>query len=68
MSQAPLKLMIPGPIQPEETVLKAMGSPVRPHYGAEFTAYYNQTKDLMKQVFRTQGDLFFYGGFWHGCH
>ncbi len=62
MSDTPLKLMIPGPIQPEDSVLQAMGSPVRPHYGAEFTNFYNQTKDLMKQVFQTQGDLFFMVG------
>lgn len=62
MNQKPLKLMIPGPIQPDEAVLEAMGQPVRPHYGADFTNFYNETKDLMKQVFQTQGDLFFMVG------
>ncbi len=58
MENAQLKLMIPGPIQPSDDVLEAMGSPVRPHYGPGFTAYYNETLDLLRKVFETSGDLF----------
>jgi alanine-glyoxylate transaminase / serine-glyoxylate transaminase / serine-pyruvate transaminase len=52
-----MKLMIPGPIEPDEAVLEAMGSPVQPHYGPEFRDFYNGTIDTIKQVFQTQGDV-----------
>ena len=58
MENKQLKLMIPGPIQPSDDVLDAMGAPVRPHYGPGFTAYYNETLELLRKVFETQGDLF----------
>ncbi len=53
-----LKLMIPGPVQPDSQVLAAMGAPVRPHYGAAFTRYYMETLDLLRKVFETRGDVF----------
>lgn len=51
-------LMIPGPIQPEKNVMDAMGSPVRAHYGPEWTQLYNNTTSMLKTVFGTQGDVF----------
>lgn len=54
----PKKLMIPGPIQPEQEVLQAMGQPVRAHYGPEFRDFYNQTTGYLKKVFDTSGDVF----------
>lgn len=53
-----LKLMIPGPIQPDPAVLEAMGGPVRAHYGDAFTRFYNETIELLKKVFDTREDLF----------
>ena len=47
-----LKLMIPGPVSVEDDVLFQMGQPVRPHYGAEWTADYNETRALLKNVFK----------------
>jgi alanine-glyoxylate transaminase / serine-glyoxylate transaminase / serine-pyruvate transaminase len=58
MSFKPLKLMVPGPVQPADDVLHAMSSPVQAHYGLEWTGYYNETLDLLKQVYQTQGDVF----------
>ncbi len=58
MSMKPLKLMIPGPIQPDPAVLQAMGSPVQPHYGPAWTDFYNQTIDLIRQVMHTRADTF----------
>lgn len=52
------KLMIPGPVEVSKSVLGAMGSPVRPHYGAEWTAFYNDTLAILKKVFNTQADIF----------
>jgi len=51
-------LMIPGPIQPEAEVMEAMGSRVLPHYGAKWTAIYNETTTMLKEVFGTQGDVY----------
>lgn len=51
------KLMIPGPVQPQEVVLNAMGQPVRPHYGDAWRDYYNSTVDLLIKVFQTEGDV-----------
>ncbi len=53
-----LKLMIPGPIQPDRAVLDAMGSPVQAHYGPAWLKVYGGTVDLLKQVFKTEGDVF----------
>jgi alanine-glyoxylate transaminase/serine-glyoxylate transaminase/serine-pyruvate transaminase len=50
-----LKLMIPGPIQPEKDVLDEMGKPVLPHYGEEWTAIYNETVEILKMIFNTTG-------------
>lgn len=52
------KLMIPGPVQPEEDVLDAMGQPVRAHYGPDFRDFYLETVDCLKQVFDTKSDVF----------
>ncbi len=57
-----LKLMIPGPVSVEDDVLFQMGQPVRPHYGADWTADYNETRDLLKQVFKTDGDVHILSG------
>lgn len=54
----PDKLMIPGPVEVSKSVLGAMGSPVRPHYGTEWTAFYNDTLAILKKVFNTQSDVF----------
>ncbi len=53
-----LKLMIPGPIQPDPAVLDALGSPVQAHYGPAWLKVYGGTVDLLKQVFKTEGDVF----------
>jgi alanine-glyoxylate transaminase/serine-glyoxylate transaminase/serine-pyruvate transaminase len=54
--------MIPGPVSVEDDVLFQMGQPVRPHYGADWTADYNETRDLLKQVFKTEGDVHILSG------
>ncbi len=57
-----LKLMIPGPIQPDPAVLDAMGSPVQAHYGPAWLKVYGRTVGLLKQVFKTEGDVFIMPG------
>lgn len=53
-----LKLMIPGPVEPEAEVMEAMGGPVLPHYGPEWTPIYNETTAMLGRVFQTEGDVF----------
>ncbi len=62
MALQPMKLMIPGPVSVDPLVLEAMGEPVQPHYGAEFTEFYLQTTELLKKVFRTNGDVYIMNG------
>lgn len=59
------ELMIPGPVQVAEDVLKEMASPMVAHYGAEWAALFNDTVSLAKQVFRTSGDVFITPGSGH---
>jgi alanine-glyoxylate transaminase/serine-glyoxylate transaminase/serine-pyruvate transaminase len=53
----PEKMMTPGPVPVQESVLREMGSQVRAHYGAEWVSVYKKTVDLLKLVFKTQGDV-----------
>ena len=56
------RLMIPGPIQLAPEVLAEMSKPITPHYGEEWTAFYNETAALLKQIYGTDGDVFLMPG------
>ncbi len=56
------KLFIPGPCEVPDEVLAAMAQPTPRHYGPEWMEVYRETMDLLKQVFRTQNDLFLIPG------
>ena len=53
MSKAPNKplLMIPGPMDPPDEVLRRCGSPVIPHYEGDFPSFYDNLVNKMKIVF-----------------
>lgn len=53
------RLMVPGPVEVSEAVLKAVGEPVRTHYGKEWVAIHNETLDLVRQVMRTSSTKVF---------
>jgi len=53
-----MKLMIPGPVRPEDEALEAMGGPVQAHYGPEWARIHHETLDLLRQVYQTTGDVF----------
>jgi alanine-glyoxylate transaminase/serine-glyoxylate transaminase/serine-pyruvate transaminase len=57
-----VKLMIPGPIDLEETVLEEMGAPTVAHYGDEWLKVFHETTDLVKQVFATSGRVYIMAG------
>ncbi len=52
------RLMVPGPTQVRQDVLDQMALPVVPHYGREWTVFYNETLGLLRSVFRTRGKVF----------
>ncbi|MCK5805631.1 MAG: alanine--glyoxylate aminotransferase family protein [Lentisphaeria bacterium] len=56
------QLMIPGPIQLSSDVIEEMVRPMVPHYGTDWTVYYKDTLNLLRRVFRTEGDVFLIPG------
>lgn len=56
------KLMIPGPVTVEDDVLLQLSSPVQAHYGPQWAAIYHETTGLLKQVFKTKGDIHILAG------
>jgi len=44
------RLMIPGPVEVEPEVLNTMSKPIVVHYGPDWTKFFNETINLMKQV------------------
>lgn len=56
------KLFIPGPCDLDDDVLQAMSQPVLRSYGAAWLPIFEETISLLKQVFRTQNDLFMVPG------
>jgi alanine-glyoxylate transaminase / serine-glyoxylate transaminase / serine-pyruvate transaminase len=51
-------LMIPGPVSVDDAVLEALSRPVRAHYGDGWTQLYKHPVAGMREVFRTDGDVF----------
>src|SRR5690349_20449105 len=49
--------MIPGPVDSEDDVLSALAEPTLPHYGPLWMPLFNETTDLLKQVFQTENDV-----------
>jgi aspartate aminotransferase-like enzyme len=57
-----LRLMIPGPVEVSSEVLEEMKRPLVAHYGGEWTAFYNETLGLLRQVFGTRGEIVLFPG------
>ena len=57
-----LRLMIPGPVEVSPEVLEEMSRPLVAHYGGEWTAFYNETLELLRQVFGTCGEIVLFPG------
>jgi alanine-glyoxylate transaminase/serine-glyoxylate transaminase/serine-pyruvate transaminase len=56
------RLMIPGPVDVDDDILAAMAEPVRPHYGREWLAIYDEVIEHLKRIFGTRNDLFLMTG------
>lgn len=52
-----VRLMIPGPVEADDDVLAAIGQQTLPHYGPQWMALFNETTDLLKRLFVTDGDV-----------
>ena len=57
-----LKLYTPGPGDVDEDVLASLATPVIRHYGPEWMEIYHETQGLLKQVFKTENEIFFVPG------
>jgi len=57
-----LKLYTPGPGDVDDDVLESLASPVIRHYGPEWMEIYHETQGLLKQVFKTENEIFFVPG------
>jgi aspartate aminotransferase-like enzyme len=53
-----MRLLIPGPVDIDDDVLCALGSPVTPHYGLDWGAMFVEMLGQLKQVFRADGNAF----------
>ncbi len=51
-------MMIPGPVEVHPDVLKAMGSPVEPHYGDAWVEKNRRVLEMLATIFNTTGDVF----------
>ena len=54
----PAKLLIPGPVDLDDEVLDALGSPPTPHYGPAWVSLYNETLEGLRLIFGTTGDIY----------
>ena len=50
-------LMIPGPVSVDDEILEALARPVRAHYGDSWTRLYKHAASLMRDVFKTEGEV-----------
>ena len=57
-----VKLFTPSPGDVDEEVLLAMAQPAIRYYGPEWLEIFNETLLLIKQIFKTQNDLFIVPG------
>lgn len=62
MTQKAPMLLIPGPITLPERVLKAMAKPIISHRGEEFHRLYDEVEEGLKQVFKTENDVYIING------
>jgi len=60
-------LMLPGPIELEDNVLAEMSTPMVAHYGAEWTNFYNETIEMIKDVLNTTNRTFIQVGSGHAA-
>ena len=50
-------LMIPGPVSVDDEILDALARPVRAHYGDSWTRLYKHAASLMRDAFKTEGEV-----------
>jgi L-aspartate aminotransferase apoenzyme (EC 2.6.1.1)/phosphoserine aminotransferase apoenzyme (EC 2.6.1.52) len=55
-------LMMPGPVPVAPRVLRAMSKPMINHRGAEFSAMFDDCREILADVFQTKNDIFILSG------
>jgi alanine-glyoxylate transaminase/serine-glyoxylate transaminase/serine-pyruvate transaminase len=58
-------LMIPGPCDVDEEVLLEMSQQVVAHYGEDWVKVYNETRNLVRKLLNTSGEVFISNGSGH---
>lgn len=62
MERESILLMIPGPVSVMPRILRAMSRPMFGHRGKEFGNIYAECQKTLKELFRTENDLFIISG------
>ena len=52
------QLMIPGPVTVDAEILQVLAQPQVAHYGDQWTRFYLETLELLKEVLQTKGEVF----------
>jgi len=52
-----MRLLIPGPVEAEDSVLDALSAQTIPHYGPVFMALFHDTTEKLQRLFETKGDV-----------
>ncbi len=55
-------LMIPGPVPVAPRILRAMSKPIIGHRSKEFGDLYNESRQILAELFRTKNDIFIISG------
>ncbi len=55
-------LMMPGPVPVASRILRAMSKPMINHRGAKFSEIYEDCIDVLRDIFKTENDLFVLSG------
>ncbi|MGP8321538.1 MAG: pyridoxal-phosphate-dependent aminotransferase family protein [Methanosarcinaceae archaeon] len=55
-------LMMPGPVPVAPRTLRAMAKPMINHRGAEFSEMYDDCREILADIFKTQNDIFVISG------
>jgi len=62
MDMEDILLMMPGPVPVAPRILRAMAKPMINHRGAEFSAMYDDCREILADIFRTDNDIFVISG------
>jgi aspartate aminotransferase-like enzyme len=62
MNNEDILLMMPGPVPVVPRILRAMSKPMINHRGAEFSEMYDDCREILADIFKTDNDIFVISG------